>query len=352
MTAKVSVVMSVYNGERFLREAVDSILGQTFSDFEFIIVDDGSCDGSWRILESYTDRRIVLVANGVNLGLARSLNKAFDLARGAYLARMDADDIALPHRLQRQLEDFETQPDLVLLGSNVRHISPTGRRLGTSELPLDDWTIRCVSLSVNAFAHPTVMMRAEPVRAGGLCYDTRFETTQDWELWTRLMQYGCVGNLCEPLVEQRLHVDSVSMRKRQFQLGNSLRVQQAYLHGFLSTAVWDRQRFALMNEVFYGDRRSADTAGQDIIAACRVALDLLADIERQYPRADNAGYRRFVIERCLRMGLIPPTRRGAAKLAGELLVRYPVSTIGASVSLIEKRLRMAPLRDRQLAREA
>ena len=333
--------MAARNAEAYVEEAIGSLLAQSWTHLELIVVDDGSTDSTNDRLAALAERdpRIRILINETNLGLAASLNRAIDVARGDLLARMDADDIAVPDRLRRQVAAFTADPALVLLGSNVRQISASGHPHETTDLPLDDWTIRCVGLSLNPFAHPTVMMRAAPFRQTGLRYDASFETTQDWELWLRLMQHGRVVNVSEPLVEQRMHTGSVSARRRQQQRDNSLRIQQAYTARFLGEGAWSRDRFVLMNEVFYDDRRSAESSGQDLVAACRVALDLLAAVERRYPDQDCTGYRRFVIDRCLRMGLVPPGRRGAAGLTIRLLMGYPAATLRAVLRLAARQLR-------------
>ncbi|HKQ33129.1 MAG TPA: glycosyltransferase family A protein, partial [Thermodesulfobacteriota bacterium] len=117
MTPKVTVLMTVYNGEKFLNEAIDGILNQTFRDFEFLIINDGSTDGSREIIKSYKDPRINLVDNESNIGLTASLNRGLSLAGGEYIARQDADDISLPERLEKQISILERNPDIALLGS-------------------------------------------------------------------------------------------------------------------------------------------------------------------------------------------------------------------------------------------
>ncbi len=114
---RVTVLMSVYNGEKYLREAIDSILNQTFKDFEFLIIDDGSTDSSADIIRSYTDFRIRLIQNEKNIGLTRSLNKGLKLAKGEYIARMDVDDISLPIRFEKQVSFLDKYEDVKLVGS-------------------------------------------------------------------------------------------------------------------------------------------------------------------------------------------------------------------------------------------
>src|SRR5260370_151977 len=143
----VSMLMSVFNGEAFLPQALESILGQTFGDFEFIIIDDGSTDTTAQILSDYAkqDER-VRVFNQGNKGRAASLNDGIDLARAEYIARMDADDIALPHRLKEQIRFMERHPEVGLLGGAVELIGPEGQVLAEVRPPLDASQIRCLLL--------------------------------------------------------------------------------------------------------------------------------------------------------------------------------------------------------------
>ena len=122
---KITVLMPVYNGEKYLRESVDSILNQTFTDFELLIINDGSTDSSMEILNSYSDSRIRIVTNEVNLRLIKTLNKGIDLATGEYIARMDCDDIADPKRLEIQLQYMEKHPDVAVCGTGVKAVSYT-----------------------------------------------------------------------------------------------------------------------------------------------------------------------------------------------------------------------------------
>ena len=132
----VTVLMSVYNGERYLNEAIDSILAQTFTDFEFLIIDDASTDSTPKILHSYDDPRIRIVTNEENLGLTKSLNKGLALAQGEYIARMDADDISLPERLMMQLNFLIDNKTVPLVGSGAIMIDEDGKSIGKMNLPI------------------------------------------------------------------------------------------------------------------------------------------------------------------------------------------------------------------------
>ncbi len=187
-TPKVSVVMSMYNSEKFLRPAIDSILGQTYKDFEFIIIDDGSSDRSSEIVMSYNDPRIRLVQQ-VNHKLVYSLNKAIHLARGEYIARMDADDIAMPTRLEDELALLELKPRLGLVGSFFAYIEETTGK-PTSDViayPTKHTDVRRALYINNPFAHGSVMYRKQAfIDAGD--YTDAYGPTEDYELWRRIAE--------------------------------------------------------------------------------------------------------------------------------------------------------------------
>jgi glycosyltransferase involved in cell wall biosynthesis len=203
----VSVLMSVYNGERFLSQAIESILNQSFGDFEFIIIDDGSKDTTWGILTKAAnqDARIRLLRNDSNLGLTKSLNMGLTLAKGAYIARQDADDIAQSMRLATQLALFEETPGLVITGSAYWVIDGNGQLLRIDRHPVDDTSIRWQMLFHNSFAHSSVMVRSDVLAAYSLSYNEECRYAQDYELWSRLLEYGTASNCKEPLVSYRQH---------------------------------------------------------------------------------------------------------------------------------------------------
>lgn len=208
----ISVVMPVHNGEKYLREAVDSILSQTFQDFEFIVIDDGSTDQSTDILNEYArkDARIRLISRE-NRGVAKSLNEAIALACGAYVARMDADDVSLPQRLEKQLDYLEANPDCVLLGAEVLMIDAQGWPIAKgrhvySHCDIDEQLLRGDG---GGLTHPVVMMRTGVVRRiGG--YKQEFVTGQDLDLFLRLAEAGRIANLPDILLKWRQHPESIN----------------------------------------------------------------------------------------------------------------------------------------------
>jgi glycosyltransferase involved in cell wall biosynthesis len=219
--------MAVYNGAAYLRQAVNSILGQTYRDFEFLIVNDGSTDDSHAILASYDDPRIRILDNPVNVGLTRSLNRGLAESRGGLIARQDADDISHPHRIRRQTAFLDAHPQVVLVGGQARYIDEQGR----ARMSRIWWKattpagIRFQMLFDSPFFHTAVMFRRHQVWdiLGG--YDETFQTSQDFELWSRLIAAFEVANLEEILVDQRSHSASVSAN---YSSANARRVEAVF----------------------------------------------------------------------------------------------------------------------------
>ena len=201
----VSVLMTVYNGEEFLAQAIGSILNQTFEDFEFVIVDNASTDTSLEIVESFHDSRIRLVRNMMNLGQTKALNIGLHQSRGEYIARIDADDLALQQRLEMQVRFLEVHPEVAVIGSHVRLIDSEGQYLYTQLFPVMPHDVVWTSLFTTPVAHSAVVMRRDVVReVGG--YDENFSRRQDHALWSKLINSGyLVTNLSETLVSIRAH---------------------------------------------------------------------------------------------------------------------------------------------------
>jgi glycosyltransferase involved in cell wall biosynthesis len=204
--------MPVYNGERFLRPAIESILCQTFGDFEFVIVDDGSTDGSEQIIRSYGDVRIRLLRNGENSGITKSLNYGIDSAIGEYICRMDADDVSVKDRLEKQVTFMDSHPGIALAGSGVVLIDAMGKETGTEHFPLSQRDIKRRIFVHNPFAHSTVIIRSAVLQHCGK-YDTRFLHNEDYDLWLRIAAQYPVANIEEPLVLRRIHEQNITVEK-------------------------------------------------------------------------------------------------------------------------------------------
>jgi hypothetical protein len=205
--------MSVYNGERYLREAMESILNQTFEDFEFLVIDDGSTDGSREILASYGDRRIRVLTNDANMGLAASLNKCISDAEGEFIVRQDGDDISMRDRLAVQLAYLESRESVGLLGSACELIDDHGERIRTRRHPSTDAWIRWHMLFDNAFCHTSVIFRRALCSEKRCYYDESCTSSQDYELWTRMIDLTSAANINTPLVKLRLHSGSVTVER-------------------------------------------------------------------------------------------------------------------------------------------
>lgn len=207
--------MSVYNGEKFLSEAVSSILNQTFKDFEFIIIDDGSTDRTLQILQKFSDKRIRILQNEQNKGLVYSLNRGLEECNGDYIVRMDADDIANQQRLALQVCKMDESPKVVLLGSSF-HMFYYKSFIRKRFSPLRDTErVKTRLLFQNAIAHPTTIIRARTIKDHQLFYDEEHCYAEDFGLWNKLALYGDITNLPEPLLKYRLVSNSQTARGKR-----------------------------------------------------------------------------------------------------------------------------------------
>lgn len=213
---KISVVMSAYNAGEYLSQAVDSILTQAYQDFEFIIINDGSTDNTAEILASYNDTRIIIVNNEANIGLTESLNRGLRLARGKYIARMDADDISLPSRFTKQVAFMDANPEIGVCGTWLEIIC--GDKKSICSYPEQHDDIFAGMLFGCTMGHPTVMIRKETIFALNEFYNEEFSCAQDAEYWARLGGVGVkLANIGEVLLKYRVHESSVSKVHNQLQ---------------------------------------------------------------------------------------------------------------------------------------
>jgi len=223
----LSVIMPVYNSEEFLAESVQSILKQSYADFELILIDNCSSDGSKKIIEEFAaqDPRVVPVFNDINIGLPKSLNKAMRLAKGKYIARMDADDIAHSERFSRQMDFLEKHLEIDVLGSWWEYFP---NKL-TMEMPREHRDIKIYALSNNPMGHPTVMFRREKlIRQIGL-YNEDSGPIEDYEYWMRGLQSLRFANLPEVLLNYRIHHAQMSAEKSQEQVRASRELRVKFL---------------------------------------------------------------------------------------------------------------------------
>ncbi len=231
---ETSVIMSVYNTECYLAEAVESILGQTYRDFEFVIINDGSTDGTGRILADFRkkDDRIVILENPRNIGVSKSLNIALRAARGKYIARMDPDDISRKDRLLMQISYMREHPEVGLLGSFIESIDEGGTVTGRWVYPTDIISIKWRLIFSNALAHPSVVYKKDLVLSCG-GYDESLLSGIDYDLWVRLSRVTLIHQMTDYLVKWRTNRDSMTYkhadRKRLAQISIIKKQAERYL---------------------------------------------------------------------------------------------------------------------------
>jgi len=208
---ETTVLMTVYNGLPFIRQAIDSVLNQSYTDFEFLIINDCSTDTTRDVILSYNDPRIRLIDNDENIKQTRSLNKGLGLARGKIVSRLDADDIAHPRYLEMQVAYLERHPEVAVVGSNHRFIDEKGRVTGKCSRPEGDLALRWLQLFVCPIGCGTVAFRKNVIwdKLGG--FDESIKISQDWELWSRVLSEHKAGNIPEFLVDVRAHSNTESI---------------------------------------------------------------------------------------------------------------------------------------------
>jgi glycosyltransferase involved in cell wall biosynthesis len=213
----VTVLLAAHDDASFLGEAIDSILGQTLSDLELIVVDDASTDETAGVLGAIDDKRVRVFRNEGQAGLAASLNRGLEHAEGRYVARLDADDVALPQRLERQVDRLRAEPRCAVVGSAIVDLDESGRVGTTHVLPAGARPLRWHSLFSSPFFHPTVVVDREVLDTHGLRYDPEYLESEDYDLWTRLFTFADGANLTAPLVRKRVHAGQASVRRSDVQ---------------------------------------------------------------------------------------------------------------------------------------
>jgi len=207
---KISVLMPVYNCMRFIEESINSILNQTFRDYEFIIIDDCSSDGTFEYIQSLYDPRIRIIRKTQRTGITVSLNMGLDVAKGEYIARMDGDDISVPNRFERQVAFMDENPEVVACGGGYEAIGiPDIKYVPNSsndDIILDLFSFSCI-------AHPTVFLRSIILKNNNIRYDLNYEPAEDYKMWTILSEYGKLANIKDVLLYYRLHPNQISNQR-------------------------------------------------------------------------------------------------------------------------------------------
>jgi len=288
----VTVIMPVYNAAAHLREATESILAQTFADFELLVVDDGSSDDSVAVLRSHEDARLRLERNEHNLGLVATLNAAVRRATGRYIARMDADDVSLPTRLAEQVAYLDTHPEVSGVSVAYETIDEQNRGVSTDyglHRPVGPALVRWSLHFGSFFCHAASMLRREVFDAlGG--YDPAFVHAEDYELWLRAARRFRFDNLPRVLYRVRLHDDNASGIHRETQQRNARRAQSRWIADFLGEEVSLAHAAILRDAVAPETPADAVAAGGLLDRLCRafVAKPEMTQSDRRLVRADAA----------------------------------------------------------------
>lgn len=253
----VSVVIPVYGGERTLAEALASVLSQNMERLEFIVLDDGSPDASWRIVKEITDGRLIFIQHP-NRGLAATLNRGIQLANGRYLARQDQDDLVLPGRLTKQAEFLDAHPDVAMVGTWAQIYEGNIPAERYHRHPCSTEAIRLELLFDNPFVHSSMMIRTDILReVGGYCEDRSRQPPEDYELWSRIARKYRVANIPEVLTVYREVQGSMSRTGESPFLANVIRISSENLATTLSPEFSADECFALAS--LYHGRMAEDT---------------------------------------------------------------------------------------------
>jgi glycosyltransferase involved in cell wall biosynthesis len=234
----VSVVMPAYNAEKYIGEAIESILNQTFDDFELIIIDDASTDSTWKIIQEYAkkDTRVVIFQNEKNLKLAKTLNIGILKAQGKYIARMDADDISLLNRFQKQFDFMEENPEVVILGGSMKIIDQNGSIRSYRKYHQDDSTIRRYIFRYSPFCHPTIFIRRSCLNKT-VGYDEKYNPAEDYHLYFQLGRLGKFANLKDTLICYRVVDNSMTTGKLKEMELKTIKIRLEYFKEYHGTFI-------------------------------------------------------------------------------------------------------------------
>jgi glycosyltransferase involved in cell wall biosynthesis len=226
-TPLVSIVLPVYNGEKYLAESLDSVLAQTYQNWELVIINDGSTDGTENLILGYGDKRIKYLLNEGNKGIIYSLNRGLLESNGDFIARLDADDIALPFRIQRQVEFLSENTDFALCGTYFQTIDSNGKVLKNVTFPSNNRDAQSYLLLHNCFCHSAIMMRSGIAKE--LKYDEKFLICEDYDLWYRISRTGKILNLPEFATLYRVHDNNMSTKKSEIMFAHVYKINKRIL---------------------------------------------------------------------------------------------------------------------------
>lgn len=288
-TPLITVITPVFNTGVFLRPAVDSVLAQTLGDFEFLLVDDGSTDGSRDCLAELRDSRVRVLLNERNLGVAATRNRALAEARGEFVAFLNHDDIALPERLAWQVAFLRWHPAVMVLGTGIETFDGEGRRMPATALPSDDLGIRWKGLLECPVRQSALMVRRAFIERAGLRYDPDYRTHSDYDFVMRAIQAGGAANLPEVLTHYRRHPGSLSQRATARLIEEGSRISAATIARELPGHVLTVDDVALLRAVVLG--YTTETTRRSLAATKRgweLYLDLFEAFRKKHGAATAA----------------------------------------------------------------
>jgi glycosyltransferase involved in cell wall biosynthesis len=324
---RVSVIMPVFNGAEFLRAAIDSVLAQTFRDFDLLVVDDGSTDGSAAIVRSYNDPRVRLLQQPHQTGISASLNAGIAASTGPLIARQDADDRSMPERFERQLAFFDRHPQLAIAGTQGIIIDEQHRRRGTIERPVEPVSVKWHSLFETVFIHTSVMYRRDVVVACGGYIDRPRPFTEDFALWSEMLRRHEGRNLPEQLVQYRVRESSTTWA---LSFGKADAAFQAEFEAVMCDLVTENL-VSLFGEEARADgpllsRVSPGVKAHDVAAFCRAFDRWLAAFEQRYPAETATRDFRLMLARlydAIAYKITPPSRRLSLRVYTHALRQRP-----------------------------
>ena len=300
---RVTVLMAVYNGEEYIMETVESVLGQSYEDFEFLVIDDGSEDGSYELMRGVGDRRLRLVRKRENLGLGYCLNEGLEIAEGEYIARIDCDDLMARDRLEKQVEYLDGEEGTVVVGSYGKRIDGEGRVLGLMEYPSDLGSqLMEILTGQNIVAHPFVMYRKKPIQElGG--YRSFLKYGQDIDLWRRiflsgyhLSPYG-VGIIGEYLTLYREHSRQVTVQRNEDQWGFDCWSFCDFMEGLLGVGKMEGGEGLVRDYQDFWLRKEKKLGGEELARILDIFYQLYGKVRGIYLKGGGNGFLGYELSR-------------------------------------------------------
>lgn len=306
----ISVLLPFYNARDYLKLSIESVLEQTYKDFELILINDGSSDDSLAIAESFADHRIRIINSPLNKGIVASLNIGLEQANGHYIARMDADDLCSPMRFEKQIEFLERHLEIGIVGCSAQLIDGQGNKIGFHRMPISSLEVRWNSMFICPFLHSSILMRKVILEKNSLKYDAFYYPAEDYELWGRFLEVSEGANLPEMLINYRTHHKSISSLNKNRQIEKHLIISNRIIRknsNYLQMS--DDRQYQLLIAVGH-----LDSSEVGYLSRAELAQDYLTIWESFADRYSDHPELRLVKERVIakaaRMILYPPVQKG------------------------------------------